>query len=111
GEGALKLSLAGQSVSVPVKIGGAEEKHSGSFVGGGMPLLSKVGCKAGTCPRAEEGKKGVKLSPRGSEPHDDHRGAHRAPQCRPRSEPHAAQDLRGRAAHGWSAHLARRAEL
>src|SRR5207302_656498 len=72
GEGALKVSLGGLSVSVPVKVTGQKEKYEVSFVRDVMPTLSKMGCNAGTCHGAQNGKNGFKLSLRGYDPLFDH---------------------------------------
>ena len=44
-----------------------------SFVRDVMPVLSKLGCNAGTCHGAAKGKNGFKLSLRGYDPIFDHR--------------------------------------
>jgi hypothetical protein len=49
GSGELKFELAGQSVSVPVKVSGAAGDYTPSFVRDVMPTMSKLGCNAGTC--------------------------------------------------------------
>jgi hypothetical protein len=72
GRGELKIGLAGQSVTVPVTVSGQKEKYSPSFVRDIMPVLSKVGCNAGTCHGAAQGKNGFKLSLRGYDPQFDH---------------------------------------
>ena len=46
-----------------------------SFVRDVMPVLSKVGCNAGTCHGAAKGKNGFKLSLRGYDPEFDHQSA------------------------------------
>ena len=73
GDGELKISVGGQSVSVPVKVSGQKEKYEVSFVRDVMPTLSRVGCNAGTCHGSAEGKNGFKLSLRGYDPVLDHR--------------------------------------
>ncbi len=73
GEGVLKVSLEGQSLEVPVKVTGQKEKYAVSFVRDVMPTLSRLGCNAGTCHGAQEGKNGFKLSLRGYDPQHDHR--------------------------------------
>ncbi len=72
GSGALKFTLEGQSVSVPVKVSGQKEAPQVSFVRDVMPVLSKAGCNAGTCHGAAKGKNGFKLSLRGYDPEFDH---------------------------------------
>jgi hypothetical protein len=73
GLGELTFSLAGQSAKVSVKVTGQKEKYAVSFVRDVMPTLSKVGCNAGTCHGAAEGKNGFKLSLRGYDPLLDYR--------------------------------------
>jgi Protein of unknown function (DUF1549)/Bacterial Ig-like domain (group 2) len=73
GEGALTATLAGQTVSIPVKISGQKEQYPVSFVRDVMPTMSRMGCNAGTCHGAQEGKAGFKLSLRGYDPVNDHR--------------------------------------
>ncbi len=72
GSGALKYTIGGQSVTVPVKVSGQKEAPQVSFVRDVMPILSKVGCNAGTCHGAAKGKNGFKLSLRGYDPEFDH---------------------------------------
>jgi len=72
GAGELKFTVAGQSVTVPVKVSGQKETPQVSFVRDVMPVLSKVGCNAGTCHGAAKGKNGFKLSLRGYDPQADH---------------------------------------
>jgi hypothetical protein len=73
GDGEIKATLAGQSVSIPVKVEGQKAKHEVSFVRDVMPTISRMGCNAGTCHGSAEGKNGFKLSLRGYDPQLDHR--------------------------------------
>ncbi|HEY1861611.1 MAG TPA: DUF1549 domain-containing protein, partial [Gemmataceae bacterium] len=73
GAGEIKCSLGGQEVKVPVKVAGLKEKYPVSFVKDVMPTISKMGCNAGTCHGAQNGKNGFKLSLRGYDPQLDHR--------------------------------------
>jgi hypothetical protein len=73
GEGRLTATLAGQSLDIPVKVSGQKEKYAVSFVRDVMPTMSRMGCNAGTCHGAQEGKAGFKLSLRGYDPVNDHR--------------------------------------
>src|SRR5262249_1786627 len=73
GRGELRFLVAGHSVTVPVTVSGQKQKHDVSFVRDVMPTLSKVGCNAGTCHGAQQGKNGFKLSLRGYDPLFDHR--------------------------------------
>src|SRR5262249_58494875 len=52
---------------------GQKAKYPVSFVRDVMPVLSRLGCNAGTCHGAESGKNGFKLSLRGYDPLFDHR--------------------------------------
>ena len=61
-------SVAGQTVTVPVKVTGQKDTPQVSFVRDVMPTLSQVGCNAGTCHGAAKGKNGFKLSLRGYDP-------------------------------------------
>jgi hypothetical protein len=72
GTGELKFTVAGQTVAVPVTITGQKEKYTVSFVRDVMPTMSKMGCNAGTCHGAQQGKNGFKLSLRGYDPLFDH---------------------------------------
>jgi hypothetical protein len=72
GAGELKCTIAGLSVTVPVKVSGQKQPPQVSFVRDVMPVLSKVGCNAGTCHGAAKGKNGFKLSLRGYDPEWDH---------------------------------------
>jgi Protein of unknown function (DUF1553)/Protein of unknown function (DUF1549) len=73
GDGVLKFSLAGQTAAIPVKVTGQKDKYEVSFVRDVMPTLSRMGCNAGTCHGAQNGKNGFKLSLRGYDPVLDHR--------------------------------------
>ncbi len=72
GSGALKYTIGGQSVTVPVKVSGQKEAPQVSFVRDVMPIMSKAGCNAGTCHGAAKGKNGFKLSLRGYDSEFDH---------------------------------------
>jgi hypothetical protein len=73
GSGTLKATIAGQSVAIPVRVTGQKEKYAVSFIRDVMPTMSRMGCNAGTCHGAQEGKAGFKLSLRGYDPVNDHR--------------------------------------
>src|SRR5262249_28706433 len=72
GLGGLGFTLAGRRVVVPVEVHGQKEPYRASFVRDIMPVLSKIGCNAGTCHGAQQGKNGFKLSLRGYDPLFDH---------------------------------------
>ncbi len=72
GRGDLRFSLAGQTVVVPVTVGGIGSDYPVSFVRDVMPTISKIGCNAGTCHGSAKGKNGFKLSLRGYDPATDY---------------------------------------
>ena len=67
------VSLAGKSLAVPVRVTGMAAEKPVSFVTDVQPVLSKLGCNAGTCHGAKDGKNGFKLSLRGYDPIYDYR--------------------------------------
>jgi hypothetical protein len=73
GSAEVKCSLAGHSVSVPVKVSSQKEHYKVSFVRDVMPTISRMGCNAGTCHGSAQGKNGFQLSLRGYDPLFDHR--------------------------------------
>lgn len=72
GQAKLSLSLAGKSVEIPVEVKLPDQPIEVSFVRDVMPVLSKLGCNAGTCHGGQAGKNGFKLSLRGYDPEFDH---------------------------------------
>ena len=72
GSGQLKITLADQTLQIPVQVAGQKAKYDVSFVRDIMPVVSKVGCNAGTCHGSAQGKNGFKLSLRGYDPVFDH---------------------------------------
>ncbi|MEK6238968.1 MAG: DUF1553 domain-containing protein, partial [Planctomycetales bacterium] len=73
GRGELIVSHGGQVAKAAVEITGFATDHPVSFVQDVMPMLSKLGCNAGTCHGAREGRDGFKLSLRGYDPLYDFR--------------------------------------
>ena len=71
GSGALSVSLAGKTTEVPVTIAGVGKDYDADFVRDVAPVMSHLGCNAGTCHGAKEGKSGFKLSLRGYDPETD----------------------------------------
>src|SRR5262249_32213374 len=49
GQATLTVSLAGRSVNVPVSVTGVKADYHVDYVGDVMPVLSRLGCNAGTC--------------------------------------------------------------
>ncbi len=72
GQGEVKVTLAQQTLSIPVAVKGQKQPYQVSFVRDVMPTMSKMGCNAGTCHGAQNGKNGFKLSLRGYDPLFDH---------------------------------------
>ncbi len=60
--------MAGASAQVPVRVSGLNAPHPRDFVQDVAPVLSKLGCNAGTCHGSAQGKNGFKLSLRGYDP-------------------------------------------
>lgn len=73
GAGELKFQLGGQLLAVPVAVSGQKEPFAASFVRDVQPIMSKLGCNAGTCHGSANGKNGFKLSLRGYDSLFDHR--------------------------------------
>jgi hypothetical protein len=69
----ITVSLGGHATKIPTTVAGFREQKPISFVADVQPVLSKLGCNAGTCHGAAQGKVGFKLSLRGYDPLFDHR--------------------------------------
>ena len=72
GSGELNFRVGDKSLVVPVAVTGQKEAYKVGFVHDIMPLMSRIGCNAGTCHGAQAGKNGFKLSLRGYDPLFDH---------------------------------------
>lgn len=70
--GNIGITLGDKTVSIPV-LAPTEKDKPISFVTDVQPVLGKLGCNAGTCHGAAQGKSGFKLSLRGYDPIFDHR--------------------------------------
>ncbi len=68
GLAALVISLGDQVQGVPVVVEGTKSDKPISFVQDVMPVVSALGCNAGTCHGSKKGKEGFKLSLRGYDP-------------------------------------------
>jgi WD40 repeat protein len=68
GKGSIVVSLNSQEARVPLDLGMFRPSFDSDFVQDVNPVLSKLGCNAGTCHGAKEGKNGFKLSLRGYDP-------------------------------------------
>src|SRR2546426_1140827 len=71
GAGKLAVSVAGKTMELPVEIAGLGKGYQADFIRDVNPVLSHLGCNAGTCHGAKEGKNGFKLSLRGYDPETD----------------------------------------
>src|SRR5665213_721434 len=71
GDATATIRAQGKEVKLPVKIAGASDPTV-RFVRDIEPVLSQVGCNAGTCHGAAKGKNGFKLSLRGYDPAYDY---------------------------------------
>ncbi len=71
GKTTLIVTAAGRQIAVPVTVKSVASPPV-SFVREVMPVMSRVGCNAGTCHGSAKGKNGFKLSLRGYDPDFDH---------------------------------------
>ncbi|MDG1325113.1 MAG: DUF1553 domain-containing protein [Opitutales bacterium] len=74
GSGNLTASVGGKKKTVQVKVSGMQKKWTPDFIEDVNPIISKLGCNAGTCHGAKDGKNGFKLSLRGYDAVFDVRG-------------------------------------
>ncbi len=81
GEGKLVVEFEGKSLDVDVRVAGLDQEYHADYITDVMPVISTLGCNAGTCHGAKDGKNGFKLSLRGYDPIydvrafvDDHAG-------------------------------------
>jgi WD40 repeat protein/mono/diheme cytochrome c family protein len=68
GLAALVISAGDHHIGVPVQVDGAQTEQPVSYVRDVMPVISKLGCNAGTCHGSKDGREGFKLSLRGYDP-------------------------------------------
>ena len=71
GKGKLVITLEGKSMEAPVEIAGLGKGYRADFIRDVAPVIAQLGCNAGTCHGAKEGKNGFKLSLRGYDPETD----------------------------------------
>jgi WD40 repeat protein len=71
GAGKVTVVFEDQKAEVTVEVSGQKDKYQADFIRNVSPIISKVGCNAGTCHGAKEGKNGFKLSLRGYDPETD----------------------------------------
>ena len=68
GVGELGVELEGQKRVIPVEVTGVVENPAVDFIRDVNPVMTRMGCNAGTCHGAKDGKFGFKLSLRGYDP-------------------------------------------
>jgi hypothetical protein len=68
GAGSVSVQVGGKSATVSVAISGIEKTPVPDFIRDVNPVMTKLGCNAGTCHGAKDGKVGFKLSLRGYDP-------------------------------------------
>ncbi|MGB8170421.1 MAG: DUF1549 and DUF1553 domain-containing protein [Chthoniobacteraceae bacterium] len=68
GAGSVRVDLGGKSASVPLEVTNMKETAPVDFIRDVNPVMTKLGCNAGACHGAKEGKYGFKLSLRGYDP-------------------------------------------
>jgi WD40 repeat protein len=65
GSGKVIGEFSGHRVEIPVEVKGLEVSYEPDFIRDVNPVISKLGCNAGTCHGSKDGKEGFKLSLRG----------------------------------------------
>lgn len=68
GAGSVRIDLGGKSATVPVEVTNMKETAPVDFIRDVNPVMTKLGCNAGACHGAKDGKYGFKLSLRGYDP-------------------------------------------
>ena len=68
GNGKLNVAYEGVEKEIPVRVELAESNFQPDFIHDINPVLTKLGCNAGTCHGSQAGKNGFKLSLRGYDP-------------------------------------------
>jgi hypothetical protein len=72
GSASLLVTFGKLSATVPVTVTGAKQPQPPSFVGGVLPLFTRLGCNQGACHGKGAGQNGFRLSLRGYAPEWDH---------------------------------------
>ncbi len=71
GTAKLTIAAAGKTNQIVVEISGADAPPPADFIRDVSPVMAHLGCNAGTCHGAKDGKNGFKLSLRGYDPEAD----------------------------------------
>ena len=74
GKGVLSVRIGSSEIEVPVRVSNVQAAHVPDYVRDVKPVISRMGCDAGTCHGAKDGRNGFKLSLRGYDPLFDVRG-------------------------------------
>jgi hypothetical protein len=72
GSGTLRLRAGGQTFEIPVQTSGSANPPAPDFELDVQPILTRIGCNAGTCHGSAQGKDGFFLSLRGYDAPADH---------------------------------------
>ena len=68
GAATLNAEISGQKASAAIEVSAVVENVAVDFIRDVNPVMTKLGCNAGTCQGAKDGKYGPKLSLRGYDP-------------------------------------------
>ncbi|MEN8774805.1 MAG: DUF1549 domain-containing protein [Akkermansiaceae bacterium] len=68
GKSHIEFSLAGRKNTISVEVSGMSQKYIPAWTKDVNPIIARMGCNAGTCHGAKDGKNGFKLSLRGYDP-------------------------------------------
>jgi hypothetical protein len=68
GEATLTATFEGKTATAKVKVSGLNAAFHPDFLGDVNPVITRMGCNAGTCHGAKDGRNGFKLSLRGYDP-------------------------------------------
>jgi hypothetical protein len=71
GSGSINILLGAAKLVIPVEVAGTAAEYHPDYVHDVAPVLSRLGCTAGTCHGSKDGKNGFKLSLRGYDPVND----------------------------------------
>ena len=74
GKANIRVEFQDQTVEIPLSVAGLDAACNPDFIEVVNPIISKLGCNAGTCHGAKDGKNGFKLSLRGYDALYDIRG-------------------------------------
>ncbi len=68
GEATLTATWEGRTATAKVKVSGLDQAYHPDFLRDVNPVITRLGCNAGTCHGAKDGRNGFKLSLRGYDP-------------------------------------------